>query len=108
MERKWRWSIGEINRARPDPPRKQWLRSANLKKNYIRYANFHQVRKNKRSNMIHLNWWCRDQNFRKYFEMRKKNDIKPSISGFYHEPIYADTMKRNQAWANLRASQASR
>ena len=24
-------------------------------------------------------YWCRDQNFRKYFEMRKKHGIEPSI-----------------------------
>lgn len=32
-------------------------------------------------------YWCRDQNFRKYFEMRKKNGIEPSIdvSTYYNK-----------------------
>jgi len=39
-------------------------------------------------------YWCRDQNFRKYFEIRKRNGIAPSIDvkGFYNrdkcEPYY--------------------
>jgi hypothetical protein len=52
------------------------------------------MRKNKRGTNTWMNWWCRDQNFRKYFEMRKKNGIKPALSGFYHESIYADSQKK--------------
>ena len=58
--------------------------------------------------MIHTNWWCRDQNFRKYFDMRKRHDIAPAMSGFYHEPLFNESNAKNQAWADLRASQASR
>ena len=54
--------------------------------------------------MIHTNWWCRDQNFRKYFEMRKRHDIRPALSGFYDDEIYADAKRKNMEWANLRAS----
>ena len=83
----WRYQIGEVNDTHPLPKSGRPM-PYDIKKNYIRYSNFHQVRKNKRIRMIHLNWWCRDQNFRKYFEMRKKNGIKPSLHGFYHEKIY--------------------
>lgn len=32
-------------------------------------------------------YWCRDQNFRKYFQMRKKNGISPSVdvNTFYNK-----------------------
>ena len=66
------------------------------------------MRRNKRVSMIHTNWWCRDQNFRKYFEMRKRHDIRPSLSGFYHEDIHKDTVAKNQAMMNMRASQEPR
>ena len=33
------------------------------KKCYVRYSNFHQMRRNKQVGMMHLPWWCRDQNF---------------------------------------------
>ena len=58
--------------------------------------------------MIQLNWWCRDQNFRKYFEMRKKNDIRPSETGFYHEKIYDDVASTNAAFYAMRKSQQSK
>ena len=32
----------------------------------------------------------------------------PTGGGFYHEPFYDDTLKKNQAWADLRASKSSR
>ena len=103
----WRWMIGENNKHY-DSPHMDRRFPVDRKKNYVRYSNFHQVRKNKRTSMIHTNWWCRDQVFRKYFQMRKKHDIKPSLSGFYHEPIADQTMKTNQAFADLRASRASK
>ena len=99
----WRYRIGEtdmthgkLNRDRRFP--------ANRIKNYVRYSNFHQVRRNKRLSMIHLNWWCRDQNFRKYFEMRKKHDMRPALSGFAHEPIFAETTAKNLEISKMRQS----
>ena len=65
----------------------------NRHKEYLRYSNFHQKTRTKRVTFMHYNWWCRDQNFRKYFEMRKKNGIKPSETGFKHEPILAKNNK---------------
>ena len=71
-------------------------------KNYIRYSNFHQVRRNKRMRMIHVNWWCRDQNFRKYFQMRKKHNMRPSLTGFYHDAIYAESTATALHYQELR------
>merc|ERR1711862_412281 len=99
----WRYRIGESNKTHGTLNRDRRF-PANRIKNYVRYSNFHQVRRNKRLSMIHLNWWCRDQNFRKYFEMRKRNDIKPSLSGFYHEEIFDAQTNKNQAIANMRNS----
>ena len=102
----WRYQTGQINdNYIMQNPRTM---SYDRKKNYIRYSNFHQVRRNKRLGMMHLNWWCRDQNFRKYFEMRKKHDIRPSTSGFYHESIFAESTKQNVAMANLRNSRVAK
>jgi hypothetical protein len=42
-------------------------------------SNFNGINKNMNENCITTAYWCRDQNFRKYFEMRKKNNITPSI-----------------------------
>ena len=77
-------------------------------KNYIRYSNFHQARRNKRVAMMHLNWWCRDQNFRKYFEMRKKHDMRPSAKNFYHDAIFEETTKQNVAFAAMRHSRQAK
>ena len=61
-------------------------------------SNFNSITKNPIEHCATTAYWCRDQNFRKYFEMRKKNGIKPSvkISGYYNKnlclPYY-----RNQA-----------
>jgi hypothetical protein len=94
MIAKWTWHVGESNNSY-DGARTEKKFPLNRKKNYLRYSNFHQVRKNKRTSMIHTNWWCRDQVFRKYFDMRKRHDIKPAMSGFYHEPLYENFMKSN-------------
>ena len=107
MMNKWRWHNGDNNKFY-DGAHSDRRFPADRHKNYVRYTNFHQVKRNKRVSMIHLNWWCRDQNFRKYFDMRKRNDIKPSMSGFYHEPLYEETKQKNQQWAALRATQQSR
>ena len=107
MIAKWKWHIGEVNKHY-DSPHSYRRFPADRKKNYVRYSNFHQIRRNKRISMIHTNWWCRDQNFRKYFDMRKRHGIEPSMSGFYHEPLYEETLKKNTEWAALRASQQAR
>ena len=57
--------------------------------------------------MIWTNWWCRDQNFRKYFEMRKKHGIRPSLNGFYHEKIYNDVEKKNLEIYKMRQSRSA-
>jgi hypothetical protein len=99
----WRYRLGETNKTHSAPHRDRRL-PADRKKNYVRYSNFHQVRRNKRISMIWTNWWCRDQNFRKYFEMRKKHGVRPSLSGFYHDQIYKDVAKKNAELAKIRQS----
>lgn len=103
----WRHRIGETN-DKHAAAHKDRRFPVDRKKNYVRYANFHQIRRNKRLGMIHTNWWCRDQNFRKYFAMRKKNDIKPSESGFYHEKIFTDVAEKNASLAAMRHSQVAK
>mmetsp|Transcript_2107 Transcript_2107/g.1432 ORF Transcript_2107/g.1432 Transcript_2107/m.1432 type:complete len:235 (+) Transcript_2107:37-741(+) len=103
MIQHWRYRIGENNQSHDGPHRDRRM-PANRHKNYLRYSNFHQVRRNKRLGMIHTNWWCRDQNFRKYFEMRKRHGIRPALSGFYHEELYEQTAKKNAQIAAMRAS----
>jgi hypothetical protein len=103
----WRWRCGEENKTHGKMNRDRRF-PANRIKNYVRYSNFHQVRRNKRLCMIHLNWWCRDQNFRKYFEMRKKHNIRPALSGFAHEPIFAATAAKNLQISQMRQSRVAR
>ena len=43
-------------------------------------ANFNSINKNPQGRMATTAYWCRDQNFRKYFQMRKKNGIEPSVN----------------------------
>ena len=107
MIENWRWHLGETNKRHPMAVRDRRF-PADRKKNYVRYSNFHQVRRNKRLGMIHLNWWCRDQNFRKYFEMRKKHDIRPSLTGFAHEEIFNNVAAENAKIAAMRASRAAK
>jgi hypothetical protein len=59
-------------------------------KNYLRYSNFHQIRRNKDINQVFTNFWCRDQNFRKYFRMRKKNGQEPSLTEFKHLSMWTE------------------
>lgn len=101
MMEHWRHSLGEVNKHTSAIHNDQRM-PADHKKNYVRYSNFHQVRRNKKLNMIWLNWWCRDQSFRKYFELRKRHGIKPALSGFAHEEIYNDVAKKNGEFAVLR------
>ena len=79
----------------------------NSHKEYLRYSNFHQKTRAKNIQSMHYNWWCRDQNFRKYFEMRKRHGIRPALSGFYHEQIYADVEKKNWELSQRRASRTA-
>lgn len=102
----WRYRIGETNKTH-GPAHADRRHPVDRKKNYVRYSNFHQIRRNKRLSMIWTNWWCRDQNFRKYFEMRKRHGIKPSLSGFYHEKIYTDVAKKNLEISKMRNSRAA-
>jgi hypothetical protein len=106
MMLQWLWAVGEVNDQVGLP--KESRMPADRKKNYVRYSNFHQIRRNKRTSMIHTNWWCRDQNFRKYFEMRKRHNIKPAISGFYHDSLYEETLAKNKEWAALRQTRSAR
>lgn len=50
-------------------------------------SNFNAIFKNPSQNCLTTAYWCRDQNFRKYFEMRKKNGIVPSldVSKYYNK-----------------------
>ena len=96
----WRYQTGQQN--------DHWLKvndrpmPVDRHKNYIRYSNFHQIRRNKKVAMMHLNWWCRDQNFRKYLQMRKKNNIRPSLTGFYHDAMYTENVSKAVAIAERR------
>ena len=103
MMEHWKYKIGEVTKNH-GLEHKDRRMPADRKKNYVRYSNFHQVRRNKRISMMWTNWWCRDQNFRKYFEMRKRHNIRPSMKGFYHEQIYKDVAVKNQAIWDMRQS----
>jgi hypothetical protein len=102
----WRYRVGEVNKMHTSGHSDRRF-PVERKKNYVRYSNFHQIRRNKRLNMIMTNWWCRDQNFRKYFEMRKRHGIRPSTTGFYHEKIYTDVAKQNLQISQMRHSRAA-
>lgn len=97
----WRYRLGEVNKQHSAGHRDRRM-PVDRKKNYVRYSNFHQVKRNKRISMIWTNWWCRDQNFRKYFEMRKRHGIRPSLTGFYHEKIFDETAKKNMEISQMR------
>lgn len=55
----WRYRLGEVNKSHSAPHRDRRF-PVDRKKNYVRYSNFHQVKRNKRISMIWTNWWCRD------------------------------------------------
>lgn len=103
MHDNWLYRIGHIS-SEWSSPHNNVRYPADRKKCYVRYSNFHQMRKNKRMCMMHLNWWCRDQNMRKYFQMRKKHGIRPGISGFYHDKIQKETQEKNDKFMALKAS----
>jgi hypothetical protein len=52
-------------------------------------SNFNSINKNPIEHCVTTAYWCRDQNFRKYFEMRKKNGISPSVneSSYYNKKL---------------------
>ena len=58
-------------------------------------SNFNSQFKNMSENCLTTAYWCRDQNFRKYFETRKKHGIAPSIdvNGFYNRNICEEHYK---------------
>ena len=80
---------------------------ADRHKNYLRYSNFHQKLRPRTVSFIKTPFWCRDQNFRKYFEMRKKYGKQPSMTGFYHEPIYEAALKHHTEWSKKRSMRIS-
>ena len=41
-------------------------------------SNFNGIHKNVNNRLMTTSYWCRDQNFRKYFETRKRHGIEPS------------------------------
>lgn len=50
-------------------------------------SNFFGQMKNYHRRMMTNAYWCRDQNFRKYFEIRKRHNIMPSVdvSTYYNK-----------------------
>lgn len=50
-------------------------------------SNFNAINKNPIEHCITTAYWCRDQNFRKYFEIRKRHGLAPSVdvSKFYNK-----------------------
>ena len=95
LQKKWLYQVGLLNKYNSGfkDPRSY---PANLHKNYLRYSNLNQKSKNKKSKSFMLNWWSRDQNFRKYFEMRKKNGLRPAETGFYHDKIREEFVESQQ------------
>ena len=49
-----------------------------------------------------------ESQFRKYFEMRKRKDIRPALSGFAHEGIFKETSAKNFEIAQMRSTCESR
>ena len=96
MINNWYYRTGMISDTQ-GPPKNGERFPADRKKNYVRYSNFHQKTREKKMNLIMFNWWSRDQNFRKYFAMRKKNGIRPSETGFRHTAIYDNMVKVDNA-----------
>lgn len=50
-------------------------------------SNFNTSFKNAHPDLLTTSSWCRDQNFRKYFEIRKRHGIEPSTNykNFYNK-----------------------
>lgn len=76
-------------------------------------SNFNSITKNPIQHCVTTSYWCRDQNFRKYFEMRKKHGIKPSVrvSGYYNKnkclPYYSNQAKLYEQFRATEFSQKS-
>lgn len=60
-------------------------------------SNFQNRFKNICQNNIYEPFWCRDQNFRKYFEIRKRHGISPSVN----ENTYYNKDKAESYWKGL-------
>lgn len=71
-------------------------------------SNFVYQFKNYHPNMITDPYWCRDQNFRKYFEIRKRHGIEPSVDvkTFYNkdkeQPFYQGIEELNRLVTNVK------
>ena len=97
------WRIGQVSTNHTHPHDKERM-SVIRTKNYLRYSNFHQLRRNREVNQVTTNFWSRDQCFRKYFQMRKKHGIEPSMTGFKHIPMWEENQKKAQKQFDLMAT----
>ncbi len=67
---------------------------------YSLIQNFGMARRPIDKTSIWSNFWCRNQNFRKYMQMRKKHGIRPSETGFYHDKLYPQYVKDIKTFYN--------
>ena len=68
-------------------------------------ANFASIFKNPHQNNITTAYWCRDQNFRKYFEIRKRHGIAPSVdvSTYYNKKHSKEYYQaQTEYWTDLK------
>ena len=71
-------------------------------------SNFAGSHKNRHERLMTTSYWCRDQNFRKYFETRKRHGIKPSVdyNSFYNKdkavPYYEGLVEQHNLLSNAR------
>ena len=71
---------------------------------YYNFNNFVKFKRPKSATKIWMNWWCRDQNFRKYFQTRKAHGIKPSDKDFYSDKIYKEAKAKSKKLIKMRDS----
>lgn len=60
-------------------------------------SNYNSMFKNPHPRCQTTAYWCRDQNFRKYFEIRKRHGIEPSTN----ESTYYNKDKEQNYWLSL-------
>ena len=95
----WRWHLGETNASHPAAVRDRRM-PADRKKNYVRYSNFHQIRRNKRLGMIHLNWWCREVGCGDSYPFIVNTETGATFTGpravwkFTRESAYPDKLRK--------------